>query len=196
MEFSPYNFLSSSNPEALSRFVTTLEVDKNYIFYKPPQRVTPIYEIVKGAVRIGTYSSSGNEVCYDILRPGEFFGNLRYLNGQFSEFSKSLTSVLVREYDADFFKRIIVYDPPVSEWFNIQLVKRWCRTEDRLSAVRSQNAVDKVKKTIADFDQVLEDGSGKSFNLKKIVTLQDIADLTGLTRQTVSKTIKEDVLAV
>ncbi|MEB2779169.1 hypothetical protein [Algoriphagus persicinus] len=67
MEFSPYNFLSSSDSEAVSRVVTTFEVDK-IISYKPPQRVTPIYEIVKGAVRIGTYSSSGNEVYYDILR--------------------------------------------------------------------------------------------------------------------------------
>lgn len=194
MAFNPYGFLCIHNAEAISRFVTTVEFEKGVLLYQPPQRITPIYEIVKGAVRIGTYSPSGMEVCYDILKPGEFFGNLRYLNGQFSEFAKSLSSVILREYDPDFFKKIIVFEPSISEWFNIQVVKRWSRAEDRLFAVRSLNASDKVRRILSDFQGLLEDASGRSFNLMKLVTLQDIADLTGLTRQTVSKVLKEQMI--
>tara|TARA_R110002074_G_scaffold274135_3_gene445667 strand:- start:13510 stop:14139 length:630 start_codon:yes stop_codon:yes gene_type:complete len=195
MKFSPYNFLSVHNPEAISNFVNTVEYEKGQFLYQPPQRITPIYEIVKGAIRIGTYSPMGIEVCYDILRPGEFFGNLRYLNGQFSEFAKSLSSVVVREYDCEFFKKITIVEPEISEWFNIQVVKRWCRAEERLYAVRSLDAAAKVRKIMCDFQNQIEDASGRLINLQKILTLQDIADLTGLTRQTVSKVIKDEVLA-
>lgn len=193
MEFSPYNFLSAHNPEAISIHVITVEFEKGELLYQPPQRVTPIYEIVKGAIRVGTYSPMGMEVCYDILRPGEFFGNLRYLNGQFSEFAKALSSVIVREYECDFFKRITVVEPNISEWFNIQLVKRWSRAEDRLYAVRSMDAGSRVRKIMFDFQNEVEDASGRFINLHKILNLQDIADLTGLTRQTVSKVLKEEI---
>lgn len=195
MEFSPYNFLSAKNPEAISKYVNTVEFEKGQLLYQPPQRITPIYEIVSGAIRIGTYSPKGMEVCYDILRPGEFFGNLRYLNGQFSEFAKALSWVIVREYDCDFFKRVTVVDPDISQWFNIQLVKRWSRAENRLYAVRSLDPGSRVKKIMVDFQNQIEDSSGRMINLQKIVTLQDIADLTGLTRQTVSKVLKEEVFA-
>ncbi|WP_192347999.1 Crp/Fnr family transcriptional regulator [Algoriphagus sp. Y33] len=194
MEFSPYNFLSVHNPEAIGNYVNTVEFEKGELLYQPPQRITPIYEIVKGVVKIGTYSPMGMEVCYDILRPGEFFGNLRYLNGQFSEFAKSLSSMIVREYDSEFFKRITVFEPEISEWFNIQVVKRWSRAEDRLCAVRSLDAAAKVRRILLDFQNHLEDASGRLINLQKIITLQDIADLTGLTRQTVSRVLKEEVL--
>ncbi|REG81404.1 Crp/Fnr family transcriptional regulator [Algoriphagus antarcticus] len=195
MQFSPYNFLSAHNPEAISKYVNTVEFEKGQLLYQPPQRITPIYEIVKGAICIGTYSPSGLEVCYDILKPGEFFGNLRYLNGQFLEFAKSLSSVIVREYDCDFFKRITVVEPDISEWFNIQVVKRWCRAEDRLYAVRSLDAASKVRKIMVDFQNQVEDASGRLINLQKVITLQDIADLSGLTRQTVSKVLKEEIFA-
>jgi len=195
MEFSPYSYLSAHSPEAISNYVNTVEFEKGQLLYQPPQYITPIYEIVKGAMRVGTYSPMGMEVCYDILRPGEFFGNLRYLNGQFSEFAKSLSSVIVREYECDFFKRITVVEPDISEWFNIQLVKRWSRAEDRLYAVRSLDAGSKVRKIMFDFQNGVEDASGRLINLQKILTLQDIADLTGLTRQTVSKVLKEEICA-
>lgn len=192
MRFSPYDFLSSWDTDSLRKNVSEVELEKGTILYRPPQRVTPIYEIVKGAVRIGTYSPDGMEVCYDILKPGEFFGNLQYLNGQFSEFSKTLTTVHLRAYDPSYFKSIIVNIPEISEWFNIQLVSRWCRAEDRLFAVRSLDASEKVRRITSHFQDQILDGKGNKINLMNLLTLQDIADLTGLTRQTVSKVLKEE----
>ncbi len=72
MEFSPYNFLSANNPEAISKYVNTVEFEKGQLLYQPPQRITPIYEIVSGAIRIGTYSPMGMEVCYDVRQNPPF----------------------------------------------------------------------------------------------------------------------------
>ncbi|HSF54486.1 MAG TPA: hypothetical protein VLA71_12075, partial [Algoriphagus sp.] len=80
----------------------------------------------------------------------------------------------------------------ISEWFNIQLVSRWCRAEDRLFAVRSLDAIEKVRRITSHFQDQILDGKGNKINLMNLLTLQDIADLTGLTRQTVSKVMKEE----
>lgn len=56
MDFSLFEFLKERKGESISNEVKTLELDKGIIIYQPPQRITPIYEIVQGAIRIGTYS--------------------------------------------------------------------------------------------------------------------------------------------
>lgn len=194
MKYGPFNYLTEEGIEVSGKLVESIHLGKGHLIYQPPQRITPIFEIVSGAVKIGSYSPDGVEVCYDILRPGDFFGNLQYLNGQFSEFSKTLTSTELRVYEADFFKQLVTNQPKLAEWFFKELVSRWCRAEDRLYAVRSLDPLEKVKRILPYFQDQVTDADGKTFNLRKMVTLQDIADLTGLTRQTVSKVLQEDLL--
>lgn len=194
MKTGPFNYLIEEGIEISGKLMESLHLEKGHLIYQPPQRITPIYEILSGAVKIGSYSPEGIEVCYDILKPGDFFGNLQYLNGQFCEFSKTLTSVEMRVYDPDFFKQLVTNQPKLSEWFIKELVSRWCRAEDRLYAVRSLDAPEKVKRILPYFQDQLKDAAGKNFNLLTLVTFQDIADLTGLTRQTVSKVMREDFM--
>jgi CRP-like cAMP-binding protein len=194
MKTGPFNYLIEEEIEVSGKLMESVHLEKGHLIYQPPQRITPIYEIVSGAVKIGSYSPEGVEVCYDILRPGDFFGNLQYLNGQFSEFSKTLTSTELRVYDADFFKQLVTNQPKLAEWFFKELVIRWCRAENRLYAVRSLDPSEKVKRILPYFQDQITDADGKIFNLRKMVTLQDIADLTGLTRQTVSKVLREDLI--
>lgn len=191
MSFSLFELLVDKELEIGSYTQSFMDVEKGIFLYRPPQRITPIYEIIQGAVRIGTYSPLGEEVCYDILQPGDFFGNLQYLNGQFSEFAKTLTGVRLRQYDAEFFKHACTHIPEASEWFSRQLVRRWCRAEERLFAVRSLDTGEKVRRILSQFQGQLIDAKGKRYSLTQLLTLQDIADLSGMTRQTASKAVKE-----
>lgn len=146
MEFSLFEFLKDREIEGLSTEVKNLELEKGIILYQPPQRITPIYEIIHGAIRIGTYSPLGEEVCYDILKTGDFFGNLQYLNGQFSEFAKTFTTVRLRVYDSGFFRHVTTHIPEAANWFAYHLVSRWCRAESRLFVVRSLDAFELIGK--------------------------------------------------
>lgn len=191
MDYGPFHYLQEEGITVGERLMETMLLEKGHLIYQPPQWITPIFEILSGAVKIGSYSPEGEEVCYDILRPGDFFGNLQYLNGQFSEFAKTLTATELRVYDVDFFKNLVTNTPKLAEWFIKELVSRWCRAEDRLYAVRSLTPQEKVKKILSNFQVQILDASGKTLQLQKIVTFQDIADLSGLTRQTVSKVMRE-----
>lgn len=193
MNFSLFEFLQDREGERLFTEVKILELDKGVILYQPPQRVTPIFEIIHGAIRIGSYSPLGEEVCYDILKSGDFFGNLQYLNGQFSEFAKTLTSVRLRVYDSSYFRRVTTHIPEAATWFSYHLVSRWCRAENRLFAVRSLDAEEKVKRTLEQFQGIVIDSNKKRHELTDLLTHQDIADLTGMTRQTVSKVLRNNL---
>jgi CRP-like cAMP-binding protein len=194
MSYGPFTYLTEEGIKVAGRLLETIHLEKGHLIYQPPQRITPIFEIVSGAVKIGSYSPEGVEVCYDILRPGDFFGNLQYFDGQFSEFSKTLTSAELRVYDADFFKQLVANQPKLAEWFFKELVIRWCRAENRLYAVRCLDPAEKVKRILPFFQEQIVDADGKTLDLRKMVTLQDMADLTGLTRQTVSKVLQKDLM--
>lgn len=191
MKYGPFNYLEEEKRKVSKSLLDTICVERGHFIYQPPQRITPIYEIVTGAVKIGAYSPKGEEVCYDILKPGDFFGNFQYLSGQFCEFSKTLTTTELRVYDLEFFKELVTNTPKLADWFFKELIVRWCRAEDRLYSTRCLNPEQKVKKILPNFFEEIKEVTGKTLQLQKIVTFQDIADLTGLTRQTVSKVMQK-----
>ena len=120
----------------------------------------------------------------------DFFGNLKYLNGQFSEFARTLVKTRLRLYPLDFFRYLIVYEPEISEWFNYYIVKRWCSAETKL--FKSHARTDKkVENLLQAMDLPVKDADGASFNLLQLMTKQDIGDLVGATRQTVATALKK-----
>jgi len=194
---SLFDYLWDVCRDSLASNVQEKMIQTNTLLYQPPQRITPIFEVVKGVVKVGSHSSKGEEVTHYLLKPGDFFGNLQYLNVGFSEFAKTLTPVHLRTYDPTFFRKVTTGYPEVSEWFAQKLVGRWYQAENQLFTVTGLNAPEKVTRTMLQYRCQVEDASGRWISILDLMTLQDIADLTGMTRQTVSKVVKKiDVNAI
>ena len=149
-----------------------------------------MYEILSGAIKLGSYGTQGQEVTYDVLCAPDMFGNLKYLNGKFFEFAESMTESHLRTYQLDFFKKIIVEEPVVSEWFNKTTVRRWSQAESRLFHIRSQDKREKMQSVFDEFNKRIKDAKGRSHNLFSLLTMNDLGDLTGMTRQTASLILK------
>ena len=189
-DFSFFNFLKEEIVFGLDNFVTEIVYDKNTYIYQPPKVENYIYEIVSGAVKLGGYSEKGDEYTYDVIHTGDFFGNLKYLNGQFSEFAKTLVGVKVRCYDLNFFKNEIKKNPEAAEWFFAYLTKRWCLAEKKLCKVNERSIIGKLNflKTVYTIDVL--DVKGKVHNIHCLLTQKDKGDLIGATRQTIANALK------
>lgn len=186
-----YDYLQSSQKYDLREVVKHVSISKDQLVYIPGQHTNSMYEIVQGAIKIGSYGSQGHEITYDVLSYPDTFGNLKYLNGQFFEFAKSMTSTSLRVYQLDFYKKIIVDDPVVSEWFNRNTVRRWSIAEARLFRIRSAGSIERMRIIYGDLNKEIFDADNKKHNLFYLLTKQDLGDLTGMTRQTVSQTLKK-----
>ena len=174
----------------LNGYISEVTFKRKDDVYLPGQRLSCMYEIVQGAVKLGSYDDEGAEVVYDVVVERDFFGNLKYLNGQFSEFARPLVKTRLRLYPLDFFRHLIVYEPEISEWFNYYVVKRWCNAETKL--FKSHGRTDKrVENLFQAMDLPVKDADGNSFNLLQLLTKQDIGDLVGATRQTVAAALKK-----
>lgn len=179
-----YRYLSENYDREIKKYVTSSELGSGSYVYLPVDNFHCIFEIQNGAVKLGSYSSEGEEVVYDVLGAPDIFGNFHYLNGQFFEFAKTLTSVKLRAYDLKFFKKMIVHDPVMSEWFNRYVVDRWCRAETRLFHISSDNIKSRISKLKEQLKRI------HNYDIFERLTQQDIADLVGASRQTVAHSLR------
>lgn len=185
-----YNYLLQQNTAALKEQVTQLTLKKGQQLYGTDQRQTDIYEIVSGAVKLGGLSAKGEEYIYEVLTPGEFFGNLALLSDTFSEFCKVLVPARIRVYKLAFFRHLMTHDPLIAEWFFGKIVYRWNKTESLLGYIRAYEPRERIQLLYQSMDKKILTAVNREVLLNRLLTYKDIADLTATTRQLVAGTIK------
>lgn len=190
--FCLFTHLTDTSEPDLEGLVTESMIGNNKYIYGPSTTQNVIYEIVDGAVKLGSYSDNGEEFVHDVLHRRDFFGNLKYLNDQFFEFSKTLVGTRIRTYPLSFFKKIIVEDPVVSEWFISYVVKRWCISEKKLGRIKENNTSKKISFLRSYFDVRVRDSKGSEFLLYDLLTQKDLGDLVGATRQTIAAALRKE----
>ncbi|MCH7402926.1 Crp/Fnr family transcriptional regulator [Belliella kenyensis] len=183
-------FQQTLTREEASNLIKEVNFRKGEYVYMPPIKPNEMFQIISGAIKIGTYTEKGEEACYDILFQNEVFGNLRYLNGQFFEFAKALTDCKIICYELSFYKKMIVHDPLISDWFNKTTIQRWCKMETRLYRFCTLPAADRIKALFAEFDHIIVISKSKKVKILDLLHIVDIAQMTGISRQTVSKLLK------
>jgi CRP-like cAMP-binding protein len=172
--------------------VKEIVVKKNEYIYNPSSEHMYIYEIVDGAVKLGSYTDEGEEFTFDVLIKDDFFGDLKYLNNQFFEFSKALVDTRLRVYSRDFYKKMVVQNPQISEWFISYLVKRWCSAEKKLKKLQEKKVTDKLSFLSSFFNLKIRDAQGVEFIILDLLTQKDRGNLIGATRQTVANSSKNN----
>ncbi|MDX2302730.1 MAG: Crp/Fnr family transcriptional regulator [Microscillaceae bacterium] len=186
-----YQYLIAAKQyDGLESFVNILEFDKSDYIYQPGEKQHYIFLIEAGVVKIGSYDEEGQEVVYDVLTPGEIFGNLNYLENNFFEYARALCGCRLLVFRREFFKKIIVHDPKVSEWFNVTVVKRWYKAETRLLYMTRGNIEARLNNLIKELNQKVRDKEDKEVTAFDLLTYEDLANLAGTTRQTLSKKLK------
>lgn len=183
-------FQQTLSPADYDRLIKSRHYKKGTYIYVPPNKPAEMFQVRSGVIKIGSYSEDGQEVCYDLLFKQEVFGNLRYLNGQFFEFAKALTDCTVICIDLSFYKKMIVHDPVISDWFNLTTIQRWCRMETRLFKICSLSPFERIRAIYSEFEGIIKDPKGKAVFVPDLLSIVDIAQMTGISRQTVSKLIK------
>ncbi len=188
--FNFYNYLKDNLDIDISTLVKEKVFKKGDYVYQVSTRHDSIYEIIQGSVKLGGYSELGKEYVYDVLQHKDFFGNLKYLSNEFQEFSKAIVDTQMRIYDLSFFKKMIIENPVVSEWFISYIVQRWCNAEKKLGTINEKGTIEKIKYLQRFFNITIQDINDESYLLFDLLTQKDLGDLIGASRQAISKALK------
>lgn len=168
------------------------EMVKDEFIYFEEDPSDTIYFLKSGKVKIGNYSDEGKEIIKTILQPGEIFGELSLLNeGTRQDFAMVMEpSKLCKMKKSDFEDLMEKYGHlslKVSKIMGFRLRK----IERRLESLVFKDARSRIVEFIKDQAESNGEKVGFETMIKNNLTHQDIANLTGTTRQTVTEVLND-----
>lgn len=155
-----------------------------------------IYFIKNGYIRIGYLDEKGNRVIKDILKPGDFFGQIGLetsnLNGEFAQAVKFGVSLC--SFTIDNFNNLLKNKPQLAVTYSKLIGLRMKRFENRLINILQKDARTRL---LLFLDQLLRESKSRKqisefeVRVPNYLTHEEIGQLIGASRQTVTTLLNE-----
>ncbi len=185
-----FDGISPSDMQEMEKITRMEEVKKRQPLYLTGDPSRNVYLLKRGRVKIANTAPSGKEVTFDILEPGEVFGELDVLeDAPRSTSAEALDDALICVIPRKDFDQYLAMHPTVmfklTKLIGLRLKKIQSRVEDlifRDVPARLAHLLSELSKT----EGVAEK---QGVRLKVKLTHQEMANLIGCSRETVSTTM-------
>jgi len=171
-----------------------IEVPKGEYIYFEAYKHNKIYFVKEGYIRIGHIDAEGNERVSEIIQKGELFGQITLersnLNGEFAQAYKQDVSLCA--FNVDDFEKLLRNRPDLALRYSKQVGAKLRTIENRLINLLNKD----VKTRLAHFfwklvENKLGENKPEGFCMPNYLKHEDIANLIGSSRQTVTTLINE-----
>lgn len=185
-----FSDLSPVDLQKMERMALMQEVKRRQPIYLPGDPSHTVYLLKKGRVKISNTASSGKEVTFDILEPGEIFGELEGLEGAPRETqAEALDDVLIcaiRREDFDHFLR-------EHQDLTVKLTKliglRLRKIQNRVEDLVFRDVPARLAHLLLELSKSEGVPEGAGIRIRAKLTHQEMANLIGCSRETVSATL-------
>ncbi len=185
-----FDGISPSEMQEMEKITRMEEVKKRQPLYLPGDPSSNVYLLKKGRVKIANTAPNGKEVTFDILEPGEVFGELDVLeDAPRSTSAETLDDAVICVIPRKDFDQYLAMHPTVmfklTKLIGLRLKKIQSRVEDlvfRDVPARLAHLLSELGKTEGVADK-------QGIRLKVKLTHQEMANLIGCSRETVSTTM-------
>jgi CRP-like cAMP-binding protein len=185
-----FDGLSQAEMQELERLTRMQAVKKRQPLYLTGEPSTNVYLLKQGRIKLTKTSPSGKEVTFEILGPGDILGELEVLDESprltsAEALDDALLCVMPREAFTQFLARHPAVTVTLTKLIGLRLRKLQSRVEDlvfRDVPARLAHFLLELSKTYGVSD-------GTSIRLRVKLTHQELANLIGCSRETVSTTL-------
>lgn len=175
-------------PEEIRRLGTRIvmkQVRKGQVIYRPGQTGEVLFLLKKGSVYLYLLSAEGRKLILQTVGPMTFFGEMAMLGQNmwqlFAEAAEDCTLCVVRNADV---KRLIHLKPQIGLRMLEEVGKRLYEARERLGDIVFKRIRERVAKVLL---KLSDEGSHPVTGTNQ----QEIADMLGVYRETVSNTLAE-----
>lgn len=188
-----FETLPDSELEWLSNLTKELTFTRGSMIYKPGQFSDTLFFLKSGLVKIGVNNHENKEVIKMLIHPGEVFGELCLVDEKVrKDFAISMESntevIAVRKID---FKLLMRSNPDLSYQIMTLIGKRFRTMETKLESMIFKNSRDRILDFLKEQAMKMGKRIGYETLLGYQFTHQDIANITGTSRQTVTIVFNE-----
>ena len=188
---SLFESLDAHELEALSDLAFTRTFGKDSVIILAEEEGDTLFILKKGQVKVSIVSEEGREVILSLLGPGSVFGELSLLDG------KPRSANVVATEDADLlmlrrsdFIQLIYKTPQIATALLAELASRLRKTDRQIEGLALLDVTSRISETLLQLatEQGTETADGVVIESRP--THQELANMSGTTRETVSRVIK------
>jgi len=185
-----FSSLSDEDLYHISSKVSIEEFKKNEVVLREEDTNEFMYIILFGSAKVTQTLKDGKEIILSIHKSDDFFGEISLIDGKTSPATVTATdnSLIAIVSKKDFYSLIFSQNKVLENLLRI-LCMRLRESWKRIELLNFKNATDRIKMIflILSYDNGQKTEEGIVLNIK--LTHQNIADMTGLTRETVTRVI-------
>ena len=160
--------------------------------YLPGDNPDSVYMLKTGRVKISRISEEGKELTLGILEPGEVFGELEVLDGSLrdtiAEALEDATICVIRRED---FEKVLKKNPDLTIRLTKLIGFRLKKIESRIEDLVFRDVPVRLARLLLSLSEEFGKQEDRGVRLALRITHQEIANLIGSTRETVSATLND-----
>lgn len=184
-------FFRHLSPEAIvviSGLFDDREVAAEQVIYFEGDPGEHLYLVATGKVKLTRHTASGREVLLDILRGGEYFGNLTFISKRsYTETAIAQTDGCILQISAQNFEKILIRYPDVTMKVLKAVGQRLEESQEIVKQLSAYTVEQRVAAALVRLADKLGEQKQKGVLIQLPFSRQDLAAMTGATVETVSR---------
>ena len=185
-----FDGISPSEMQEMERITRMEEVKKRQPFYLPGDPSSSVYLLKRGRVKLANTAASGKEVTFEILEPGEVFGELEVLEGLPRETAaEALDDAMICVIRREDFDKYLEMHPNITVKLTKLIGLRLRRIQSRIEDLVFRDVPARLAHLLLDLSKSDGVKDPQGIRLKAKLTHQEMANLIGCSRETVSTTL-------
>ncbi len=177
--------MTATQVQDLERIARIQEVKKRQPLYRPGDPSRNVYLLTQGRIILTNLGAGGHVVTLEILEPGDMFGEFEALEGAPRDTAAEVLDhavVCVLPWEA--FRQYLAKHPTIGLKLTHMISWRLRRTHSRIEDLVCRNVAARLAHVLLELNQ-----SEASRGVRTTMTHQELANVVGCTRETVSNTL-------
>ena len=164
--------------------------EKNAVIFSPGDPGIHIYYVLSGRIKIYNLAREGREVIYWFCTPKDFFGLAELCGGdQRTVFAEAVENTELLCVGQRHFEELIKRNPEISFALMRVFGSRIRKAHDTIKDLVTCDVRSRVAQLLTKLGKVVGEPCGKGIELRNKFTHQEMADMIGATRTTVTEVI-------
>jgi len=187
-----FSSLKDDELEAINRVSIIRKFPKDQLILLEDEEGNTLFIIIKGKVKVTTFSEHGKEVIFSILCDGDFFGDMSLLDGK----PRSASVVAIEESEIRLIRRSdfissMEKHPGIALKLLEELTSRLRKADERIESLALLDVTGRIAGILLQLAEEQGRLQSGSILIKSRPTHQELANMAGTTRETVTRVLKQ-----
>ena len=190
-DISIFSDLKEEEIKKISEFCMPRTYPKNSMIILEEEFGDTVFAICEGTVKITRVNDEGKEVILALLGPGEIFGEMAIIDGE-SRSANALAqeNCILLAFPQNEFLKILKTYFSVSFALMSELAKRLRKSDQQIEALSLSDAENRIGVSMLNLAEDMGIIRKGRVTIEKLPFQQDIANMAGTSRETVSRVLK------